>query len=196
MRHTKTLFLINDQKPQILKLHIFRKNSVSPDDNIHQTLFQILQCTFLLGRSSESAKQIYPHRKFLHTLHKGIIMLLCQNRRRHQIYHLLVFLHCLECCTDGDFCLTISHIPANKAIHDLGAFHILLCGFNGCQLILCLLKRKHFFKFCLPYGVFPVNKSVALGSGCIKLHQILCDILYGSAHLRLCSAPLAAAQFI
>ena len=69
--NAETLFLVNDQKPQILILHILRKNSVSTDHNVYLSFFQILQSLFLLGRCTESAKQIHAHRKLLHSLDKG-----------------------------------------------------------------------------------------------------------------------------
>ena len=35
VNHTKTLLLVNDQKPKILKLHILGKNTVGANHNVH-----------------------------------------------------------------------------------------------------------------------------------------------------------------
>ena len=81
--HPETLFLIDDQKPQILELDIRRKDAVRPDNNIHLPFPQILHRFFLLRRRPETGHQINPHREILHSLDKGIIMLLGKDRGRH-----------------------------------------------------------------------------------------------------------------
>ena len=172
---TKALFLVNDQKPQIFEFHIITEHPMGTDNNIYQTFFRILDGLLLLGCRPESAHQIHPHRKFLHTLGKGIVMLLGKNRRRHQIYDLLILLHCLKCRTDCNFRLAIAHIPTDQTVHDLSALHILFYRINGKHLIFCLLKRKHLFKFPLPYGILAIYETFLLLSCRIQLHQIFCD---------------------
>ena len=83
------------------------------NDNIHQPLAQILQCSLLSGRGAEPGKHIYPHRKILHSLYKGIVMLLRQYGGRHQIHHLLVVLNRLKSSSQRNFCFAIPHIPAD-----------------------------------------------------------------------------------
>ena len=124
---------------------------MSPDQNIHQTFFQILDCLFLLAGGTEPAQKIHAHRKILHPLYKCIVMLLCKDRGRNQINHLFSLLDRLKCHTDRNLRLPIAHISADQPIHDLRALHILLCRLDRLQLILRLFKWKHLFKFCLLY---------------------------------------------
>ena len=77
MSHAKTLLLIDDQKPQILELHIRRQYSVSADDNIDHSLFQVFYCLFDLRRCAKPAHQGNIDREILHSLHKSVVMLLC-----------------------------------------------------------------------------------------------------------------------
>ena len=110
--HTKPLFLIDDQKPQIFEFHILRQHPVCSDHDIHQSLFQH-------PRPSFSAAPVYgtgtsdphPHREIFHPLYKCIVMLLCKNRCRHQIDYLLTLLHCFECRTDCNLRLAIIQHP-------------------------------------------------------------------------------------
>lgn len=111
--YAKPLFLVDNQKSQILVFHIFGKHPVGSDDNVHQSFFQIFNGLLLLGRCTETAEKIHPHRKFFHALHKGIIVLLGQNRRRHQIHYLTAFLYGFECGPDGHLGLSVTYIAAD-----------------------------------------------------------------------------------
>ena len=86
-------------------------------------------------------------------------MLLGKDRRRYQICHLFAIIHRLERGADGHFRLTVSHITADQAVHDLPALHISFGIFYGMQLILCFLIREHLFKLFLPYTVLIVYIS-------------------------------------
>ena len=153
MGNPEPLLFIHDQQAQIFKLNIFREKPMSADNNIHLAFFQVFNGLFLLRRSPESAHQINTHRKILHPLDKGIVMLLGQDRGRHQVHHLLALLHRLKSRPDGDLCFSVSHVSADQPVHDLGAFHVFFGGFYSSQLILRLLKGEHFLKFPLPYRV-------------------------------------------
>ena len=169
---------------------------MSPDQNIHQTFLQISDCLFLLAGGTEPAQKIHAHRKILHPLYKCIVMLLCKDRRRNQIDYLLSFLNRFKCHTDRNLRFSISDIPADQPVHDLRAFHVLFCRLDRLQLILRLFKRKHLFKFPLPYRIRPIAETGFLLSGCIQCHQIFCNILYGSADLRLGLLPFLSAEFV
>ena len=53
-------------------------------------------------------------------------------------------------------------VPIIQTVHDFRTLHILLCGGNGQELILCLLKRKHLLKFLLPDRVLSILEAVLL----------------------------------
>ena len=196
MSDTETLFLINDQKSQILKFHIFGKNPVSTDHNVHLAFFDPLDGLFLLGRSTEPAEKIHFHRKFLHTLHKGVVMLLGKNGSGHQINDLAAFLNCLKRSSQSNLRLTVTNVTTHKTVHDLGTFHVLLGILDGCQLILCLLIRKHFFKFLLPDRIRATDIALFFLADRIKLHQLFCDIFNRTPDTALGLVPLLSAKFI
>ena len=123
-------------------------------------------------------------------------MLLRQNRCGHKIDDLFSLLDRLECSADGNFCLSVSHIPADQPVHDLCTLHIMLCIFNGLNLVLRLLKRKHLFEFLLPHRIRPVDKSLGLLPGRIEFHQIFRYCLNCFLYLVLRLSPLDGTQFV
>lgn len=86
--------------------------------------FSDLPAFFLLARRAETRQHIDPDREILHSLHKGIVMLLRQNCGRHQIHNLLPLLNRLKCRPERDLRLAISNVAADQAVHDAAAFHI------------------------------------------------------------------------
>ena len=196
MRHAEALLLIDDQKTKILEFHILGKHTVGTDDNVHLPFFQILNRLFDLPRRAKTRHKLNAHRKILHALHKGIVMLLRENGRRHQVYYLLALLHRLKGRAKGNLGLAIAHIPANQAVHDAAALHVALCIFDRRQLVLRLLVREQFFKLLLPYRILAVLVTAQLPPCRIKLHQVPCDFLHGRLDLRLRAVPLLPAQLV
>ena len=94
-------------------------------------------------------------------------MLLGQNRGWHQIHHLLFVLHRLKRGAQGDLRLSVAHVAADQAVHNLPALHVALGGIDGVQLVLRLLLREHLLEFLLPYRIRPVRKALGVLSGCI-----------------------------
>ena len=166
------------------------------DHDVHLPFFQIFQRFFLLARRAETRQHIDPHRKILHPLHKGIVMLLCQNCGRHQIHNLLALLNRLKRRPERNLRLAISNVAADQAVHDAAAFHVFFCRLDRLQLILRLLKREHFLKFPLPDRIRSILVALAPLTRRIKFDEILCNIADRPAHLALRLIPFRAAQLI
>ena len=141
-------------------------------DNIYLPVFEIFDGFFLLCRCTETAEQVHTYRKLFHSLNKSIINLLCKNRCRNEIDYLTALLHRFKCGTKCNLCLAVADIPTHKTIHDLCAFHVPLRIFDGGELILCLLIRKHFFKLPLPDSVRATDITFFFLTYRIKFDQL------------------------
>ncbi len=175
--HAESLLLVDDQKSQILVLHICGQQSVCADDNVHQAFFQPLNRLFHLARSSKPRQHFHAHRKIFHALQKCIVVLLCQDRRRHEIRDLLAVLNSLECSAYSNLRFPIPYIAADQPVHDARALHVAFCRLDGQQLVSGLLKRKHLLKLLLPHCIFAKDKSLFLLPDGIQLHEIFCDLI-------------------
>ena len=194
--HAKTLLLIDDQKPQILVLHVCRQQSVRADDDIHQPFFQPLDRLLHLARCPKTGHHLHAHRKVLHALHKCVVVLLCQDRRRHKVGDLLSVLNGFERRADRDLRLSVAHVAADQPVHDPRALHIALGRLDGKELVARLLKRKHLLKLLLPHGILAEDKALFLLPDGIQLNEIPGDLVDCRLHPRLRLHPLLGAEFV
>ena len=172
MSHAETLFFIDDQKSQVFVLHIFGKKPVCPDDHIHDSFFQAFHRLFLFPGSTESGHHPDSHRIILKALTECIVVLLGKDRSGHQICHLFSVGYSLESRPDGNFRLSVSHIPADEPVHDFGALHVPLHILYGIELVLRFLIRKHFLKLSLPNCIFIIDIPFFGLADRIQLHQL------------------------
>ena len=166
------------------------------DDNVHHPFFQVFHGLFLLGSGPEPAEQVDPDREVLKPLHKGIVVLLRQDRSGHKVYHLLALLDRLKGGPDRNLCLAVAHVPADEPVHDLRALHVMFRIFDGLHLVFCLLKGEHLLEFLLPDRIRPVDKAFRALARRVQLHQIFRDALHGLLHLALCLSPLDSPQLV
>ena len=194
MSHAKPLLLVNNQKTQILKYHVFGKYPVGANHNIHHAPLQILCGLFHLAGRTEPAHQIHPHREVLHPLDKVIVMLLGQNRGGHQVYHLFSILNGFKCRPDGNFRFSVAHVSADQPVHDFPAFHITFGSLNGQLLVFGFIKGKQLFKFFLPYRVFSIGKAIRLLAHRVQFHQFFRNFLHRAFHPASGPAPFLSVQ--
>ena len=173
VRDAESLLFVYDQKSQILEFYVLGEKSVRADDDIAGPLGDLPDRLLLLCRRPESGQHADIDRIPVHSLAERIVMLLGKNGRGHQDCHLLALLDCFEGCSDGDLCFAVAHIPADQAVHNAVALHVLLGLFDGRDLVVRLLIGKHFLEFVLPDGIGSEPVSFLLVPRRIELHQIL-----------------------
>ena len=66
--HAEALLLVDDDKPEVFKLHVFRDQSVCADDEVNAAASQFSQNFVLLTRRAEAGEQLHIHGEALHTL--------------------------------------------------------------------------------------------------------------------------------
>ena len=129
-----------------------------PNQNVHLTIFQIIQDSFLFPGSAEAAYHLYFDPKRLHSFFEGHKMLLRQNSRRHHYCYLFTIHNSLKSSADSNFCFTITDITAQQSVHRLRFFHISLDLRDRFKLIRSFFIREAFFKVTLPFGI--LSKSM------------------------------------
>ena len=166
------------------------------NDDIDTAGLQVVEGLPDLLRRPEAAQQRDVHREALHPLDEGVVDLLREDGGRHEVGHLLTVLHGLEGGAQCDLGLSVAHVAADQAVHDLMALHVLLHRFDGEVLVDRLLVREHLLELLLPDGIR--SEPVAgLRLPCrIELHEVTRDLLHRMLHTRAGLRPLRAAEFI
>lgn len=116
-------------------------------------------------------------------------MLLCENCGGDEDGGLLTSGDCFECCADGDFCLAKSNVSTDEAVHGLWAFHVLLCVFDGGELVWGLGIAEGVFELPHPFSIWWVAFSfsdLALG---LEAKELSCVVHDGFLCGFTCAAP-------
>lgn len=85
----KLLLLVDDQKAQVLELHVFRKQPVGSDDQIDLPFVQFVDDLLLLFIGTESGQHFHLQRELFKSFLQSVVVLIGQNRRRNQNCRLL-----------------------------------------------------------------------------------------------------------
>ena len=123
-------------------------------------------------------------------------MLLCKDRRRHEIRHLLSILHRLKRRPDRNLGLSVSDVAADEAVHDLRTLHILFYCLDRRKLVFRLFKRKHLFEFALPYGIITVHKALLALALRVQLYEVLRDHTDSALYARFRAAPFLCPELV
>ncbi len=114
----------------------------------------------LLGRGPEAGDLLDRHRIILQALGEGAVVLLGQDRRRHEQHHLLAVLHRLERAAQRDLGLAVADVAADQSVHRARRFHVGFDEFDRVALVGGLDERERVLKLSLPVAVG--RKGVAL----------------------------------
>ena len=196
MGNAKALFLIDHQKPQLMKMNVLAQKLVGADHDIGLAGFKppynlFLRCAGHKPRQHSDRDGIVHH-----ALLKVMVVLRCQNGGRYQVRHLISAHDRLKGRTHRNLGLSISHITAQKPIHGMRLFHIRLDLFNAAQLIVRLLIKKGRLKITLPLAVLCKCNTGNLTALGIKRDQFFCHVLGRRLDALLGIAPLGAAQLV
>ncbi|MEI2704359.1 MAG: hypothetical protein V9E89_03635 [Ilumatobacteraceae bacterium] len=148
----EALFLVDDHQAEVLELShrpecrrcVPMMMSISP-------LSKLLDARDLLlagVRKRESMSTLIG--KAARRLAEGLVVLLREDRRRHQHGHLLAVIDRLERRPQRDFGFAVADIAADQAIHRVRLFHVRLDITHRAQLIFRLHIRERSFQFVLP----------------------------------------------
>ena len=136
------------------------------------------------------------HRERGVPLGEGRVVLLHEQRGRHQYGDLLAVLHRLEGRPYGDLRLAVADVAADDPVHRRDAFHVVLHVVDGGELVRRLHERERVLELALPRGV--LGERVALGrlARGVQLDQLAGDLADRLAGAALALGPVAAAHLV
>ena len=192
----EALLLVDDDQTEILELDLRVQQLVRADDDVDAAALQPLDGLVDLLGGLEPAHGGDRDRKSLVTLGEGLVVLLDEQRRRHEHGDLLAVLDGLEGGAHGDLGLAEADVAADQAVHRDRLFHVGLDLVDGGELVGGLLVRERVLQLLLPRGVGAEREAGGALAGRIQLDQVLGDLVDVLAGLRLGSRPVGAAELV
>lgn len=117
MRYAKPLLFIDDQQAQIFEHQILGQYPMGPDHDVHRALPDPLDRLVLLLAAAEPAQRLNIDRVTGKPFAERFVMLLRQNRGRHQHRDLLAFDRRFESGPDRHLRFSVANVAAEQAVH-------------------------------------------------------------------------------
>ena len=196
MFNPEALFFVNDQQPEIVKLHVFGQNPVRADDHIDLSFLEFAQNFLLFGLHDKPVEDLDVNREVFKALHGRGGVLQGKDRGRAQKRDLLALGNRLERSPQRDLGLAKANVAAQQTIHRFGLHHVFFDLLHGQCLIGRQLVIEIVFKFLLERRIRPVGVAdifLALG---IQLDQAVGNLVDIVFQALLGLFPIMAAQLI
>src|SRR6266403_400044 len=190
----EALLFIDDEKTEVGKFHIFRKQAMRADDHVHLARFQIRENFFLLRGAAKAAEHFDARGESGEPFLERFEMLEGKNSGRRENRDLLVVHYGFERRAHGDFCFAVADVSAKEAVHGLGAFHVALDVTDGGDLVGGFLEFERVFEFTLEIAVGGEGKTFGGLAFGVKSEKLVGHVFDGFARARLASVPDGAAE--
>ena len=136
MLHAEALFLVDDDKPEFAEFDFTSDKRVRSDDNVNGTFRETFDDLLALLSHFVTGQSFNNNREFCKAFRKTQIMLLRQNRRRHQHGDLLAGNGAFERRPHRNFRFAVADVAAQQTVHRTRRLHIALDLFD--RLLLSL----------------------------------------------------------
>ena len=148
----------------------------------------------LLGRRAESRDVLDRHGVVLQPLGERPVVLLGEDRRRHQHHHLLAVLHRLECGPQCDLGLPVADVAADQTVHRARRLHVGLHELDRIALVGRLGERERVLKLPLPVAVDRERIALSPLALRVQVQELSRQLLRGAPGTRLDRVPARAAE--
>ena len=193
----EALLLVDDQETEVLPLDlVLVEDGVRANQDVHLAEAHLLDGLLLLFGCAEAADDIDDRREAVEARRERLVMLLREDRRRHEYSHLLAIHRRLVGRADGDLRLAEADVAAEQAVHGLLLLHIRLDLRDGAQLVFRLLIGKGILELALARVVRREGMTFGILALRVDLDELLCDVLDRLLGARLGLDPLRATHAV
>ena len=190
----EALLLVDDQQPQVLCPDVAREQPMGPDQDVDLALGEARDRRALLGGRTEPRGVLDRDRVVLEPLGEGPVVLLGEDRRRHEQHHLLAVLRGLERGPQCDLGLAVTDIAADQPVHRPRCLHVGLDELDRVALVGRLGERERVLEVSLPVGVGRIRVALAPLALRVQVEQLACELLSRPPRTRLDRVPARAAE--
>ena len=169
---------------------------VGADDDVGGAVGDLLERLLGLLRRLEPGQLPDLDRELAHPLGEGVVVLLRQQRGRHQHGDLLAVLHRLERRPHRDLGLAVADVAADQPVHRDGLLHVPLDLFDRGELVGRLGVREGVLQLALPRGVRAERVALGVLAGGVELDELRGDLADRLAGPGLGLLPVRAAHLV
>ena len=190
----EALLLVDDQQAEILRADVAREHAVGADQDVHAPLGEALDRRFLLGRRAKARDVLERERVVGQALGERAVVLLGEDRRRHQHQHLLAVVRRLEGRAQRHLGLAVADVAADQPVHRPRRFHVGLDQLDRLALVGRLGEREALLELALPVGVRLERVPAPPPALGVQAQQLARQLLRGAPRARLHRVPARAAE--
>ena len=194
LAHAEALLLVDDDQAEVLGPHVARQQAVGADEDVDLALGEGLDGRALLALRAEARDVLDRERVLVQALGEGAVVLLRQDRRRHEHQHLLAVLGGDEGRAQRDLGLAVADVAADEPVHRARGLHVGLDRVDGVALVRGLAVGEGLLELRQPFGLHVegvAGAALALG---VELEQLARHLLGRLAGARLHALPGRAAE--
>ena len=153
-----------------------------------------LTASLLFGGGAETRDVLDRDRVVLQPLGERAVVLLGQDRGRHEQHHLLAVLHRLERGAQRHLGLAVADVAADQPVHRTRRLHVGLDHLDRVALVGRLGEREGVLEVALPVGVERERVALAALALGVQVEQLAGQLLGGSPGPGLDRVPPLAAE--
>ena len=196
LTHAESVFLIDDDKPEIPVAEIASKQLVRADEDVHASAFHAFGDAIDFLLRAEARDHLHADRPVGETVGEGLEVLLGKQGGRYEHCDLLPRCHGDKGCAHGNFGLAEPDVAANEAVHGATTGHVGQHGLDRLFLVRGFLEGELSGKG--PVFMFRIAEGEAGASGAARMNveQFCGDVadLFGRAAF--CLVPLVRPQTV
>ena len=189
------MFFVNNEQTKVFKLDFFSQKRMCPDHEVQLAFLQSFHYFFFLLSGAEPVDVIYTGAHGAQSFLETMTVLQRENSRRYQHSNLLTISDSFESCTNSYFRFSKSYITADKTVHWMWFFHILLDILCCFKLVRCILVDKGCFEFILQIAIRSECIAGCILTQRIELDELARDVLNFGFSLSLEILPCVRSEF-
>ena len=196
MTNAEPLLFVDNDQSQVLEAHVFVKEPVGTDDDIHDAGGKVGQHRLDLFGSLKPGERPHLNGKRRKAARERFGMLLRQQGGGHQHRHLPVILDGLKRRAHRHFGFTVPDVPAHEPVHGFGQPEVPLNVVDRFDLVrgfFIIERRIEFMGQGAVLLVWLATDDFPVG---IQLDEFVGHVLNGFLDARLGLGPRGASQFV
>ena len=190
----EALLLVDHQQPELLRAHVAREQAVRADQDVDLALGEALDRVALVGGGAEARDVLDLERLVAQALDERAVVLLGEDRRRHQHQHLLAVGRGLDRGAQRDLGLAVADVAADQAVHRALGLHVGDHVVDRVALVRRLAVGEVGLEVAQLLGELREGVAAAALALGVEVQQLARELLRGAAGARLDLVPARAAE--